>query len=256
MRKTSIVIGALGVCLAATVWGFVAHWMKHSYKENEGRVSSFVMEAQGAFKAPELELCKLIGDPYEVAIDKWQVLEYEKRINSLPMIESASVKKNRSVLYFYYTLKTPLFELADYENLGVDRAGTTFPLFPFYHASYHRPKLVMGLNSSDLELGTSLDQTFFNKALSIYDQLVEQLPSSLILKKLDVKDSQAMSLGKRKVIAQFDFEGVDVYVLFFPDLMEKVAQKIVAVLSSAPPEKGQCISIDLRVDDRAYVIRQ
>lgn len=251
MRKMPWIVGGVAVTAFTLLALFAYHWMQYAYKEKEGKVISCSFASHGAFTAPELELCKLISDPYEASIDSYKIREYETRLVSSPMVKWASVKKRRSNITFHYELREPLFELIDYKNIAIDQEGVLFPLYPFYHAA-NRVKLLLGCKEGQALLGVATSSLRFALAKQLYTLLQQTLPANVSVKLIDVSLSDAMSLGQRKVITHLQWEGRQVYVLFSPKQMGEVANKLEAVMQLESSHRP-CLSVDLRVENRAYL---
>lgn len=251
MRKMPWVVGGITITTFALLAVFAYYWMQHAYKKKEGKVISCSFTSYGAFAAPEVELCKLIADPYKATIDSYKIREYEARLASSPMIKWASLKKRGSNVAFHYELRKPLFELVDYENIAIDQEGVLFPLYPFYHAA-NRVKLVLGCKEDKARLGVATNQPRFALAVHIYELLEQTLPSNVRIQLIDTSLSDAMSLGQRKVIVELQWGGRQVYVLFAPKQIDGMVGKLEAVMELECAHKP-CLSIDLRVENRAYV---
>lgn len=255
MKKAWVIVPMVVVATLLTVGLFVRAKLHRYYKQKGLGVHSFVMKAQGAISAPPLELAKLIAAPsLDRRIDRKAVRMYKKRLESLPMIEQSSVSKKRSTLIFSYTMRQPLFKLADYDNVGIDKEGALFPLYPYYVPRKY-VNLVLGEGLPADPFGSVIKEGRFNKAKQLYQALKTEDSEELKLTMMDLSQVDAVSMGRRSVVAEYTSETGSIAVCFFP-LEESSVLKKVRALKKAGFGESESIFVDLRIPEKALITRR
>ncbi|PCI76715.1 hypothetical protein COB21_04100 [Candidatus Aerophobetes bacterium] len=254
MRKSFLIIGSVSFIFFVAATLFVTSKLKRYYKEQGLGVTSFVMEPMGELSAPALELFKYIGNLEEPVINNKKIKLLTKRLLNLPMIESGFIKKRRSTLVIGYQLRTPLFILEDYENIGIDKEGFLFPLYPFY-AVQKRVKLLLGCKFQQAPLGIAIDDVKFQKVLQLYPHLSLPDESLLRLELIDVSLIDAMSLGSRKIVVHYLWNDAQVVVTFLEGQEGAVVDKVLTLVQSLN-EPTSHLEIDLRIEGQAYITRE
>lgn len=145
-------------------------------------------------------------DFYEEALDLTQdnpinLMQFslhtaEKRLLAYPFIEEVTLEKMPpDTLLIECVMRKPLFELADYDQVAIDREGYLFPLNHFYTPK-KLPKVYLGLGDKPLHFETHslrMDPTEMELILS----LLKRVPQ---LKMIDLSYLNAESLGKQEII--------------------------------------------------------
>jgi len=155
----------------------------------------------------------------------------EKKLLASPLISFASVKRiPPGTLYIDYEVRKPIAWLADYKNVGIDAEGYIFPVAPFFSPK-ELPAIYLGLPAFGAptdRLGrkggawqTPLQNNYFRLAFEIL-QFLETAPwkEGFHLKKIDVSNAFAPSLGQREVVLfteedfRFQLEGKEICCVF------------------------------------------
>lgn len=135
----------------------------------------------------------------------------EKKLLASPLIAEAQIKKNPpNVLYIDYSVRKPIAKLGDYQNIAIDKDGYLFPLTPFY-APKELPEIYLGLphfnapEDSFGRRGGAWHVPLQNKYLTLALELLHFLEASpgregLRIKKIDVSNAFAQSLGQREIV--------------------------------------------------------
>jgi hypothetical protein len=255
MKKAWVIAPLVAVATLLTVGLFIRSKVKRYYKEKGLGVHSFVMKAQGPISAPPLELAKLIATPsLDGRIDRRAVRAYKKRLESLPMIKQSSVSKKRSTLIFSYTMREPFFKLADYDNVGIDEEGALFPLYPYYVPRKY-VSLVLGDGLPADPFGSVIKEGRFEEAKRLYQALKTDETDALELTLMDLSQVDAVSMGRRSVVAEYKSETGSIAVTFFP-LEEALVLKKVRALNKAGFGEEESIFVDLRIPEKALITRR
>ncbi len=135
----------------------------------------------------------------------------EEKLLSSPLIAKAHVQRmSPHSLYIDYEVRKPIARLRDYENIGIDRDGFLFPLSPFFSPK-ELPEIYLGLppfgqpEDSQGRAGglwkTPIHNRYFDLALQILHFLEgSSWRMGLKIKRIDVSNAYAPSLGQREVV--------------------------------------------------------
>jgi hypothetical protein len=158
-------------------------------------------------------LAELLGLSVDAPISLYalNLKKAAQKLLSSPLIKEAKMKKiPPSTLYIDYEVRKPIAWLADYSNTAIDREGFLFPGAPFF-APKNLPEIYLGMPpfgaETDLEgrKGGEWLTPIKNRYLNLALELLEFLEGSpwregLHLKRLDVSNAFAPSLGQREIV--------------------------------------------------------
>lgn len=158
-------------------------------------IEQIASRSGGFYAMPQDVLQSLLNLSLEEKADlstvKLQPLE--QRLLVCPALELVRMRKLApNTLVVDYVLKEPLFRLGGYDNLAIDRKGSTFPVEPYF-PSLILPKLLVPENS--LSFIASHFEIFL-LCLTIHDALHDM---GLPLIEMDVRQSMALGLFRREV---------------------------------------------------------
>ncbi len=176
----------------------------------------------------------------------------EEKLLASPFIAKASVFKQRDgALLIDYTVRTPFFLIADYENLAVDAQGFFFPIQPFFSPK-QLPELYLG---SPCFKGwkSRLQGKQFDVAL----QVLSQFPKETQVRRIDLSLALAPSLGRREVVVQIQ-EGGEVHYLRLTTKQYSEELLRYGALRREFQQSGKSIPqvIDLRIPNLAFTSSQ
>ena len=127
-----------------------------------------------------------------------------RRLLACPAIEQASVwRLLPSTIGVEYALRTPAASLAGLKNIGVDRCGTVFSLFPFY-APKRLPALVLPLPK--VKTLAEVQRAFrLSKEAPIALRLLEKIqravgPHNIVVESLDLTHLSEHSVFRREAV--------------------------------------------------------
>lgn len=203
---------------SAFVFSFLSYkiinysFIKKRKVENK-RIVSYIIQT-GPQKEALLSdyLVELLG----VSLDKPSFLasfdtkEAKKKLCSSPVIAEAEVKKIKpNMIYIDYTVRKPVVWIGDFFNAALDREGTVFPMHPFFSPKKMSEVYFGEKGLKDLEnlaFGSNIQGHYLDLAFSVLDYLGEKGKDLFFVKKIDVSESLAPSLGKREVVVVIENE--------------------------------------------------
>ena len=156
------------------------------------------------------ELLSLSSDSFASLYD-FDCKEGEKKLLLSPLISSASIKKMEpDALYIDYEVRKPIAWLSDYQNVGIDAQGHLFPMTPFFSPK-ELPEIYLGLPSFGADedrfgrKGGKWQMPLQDRYFLLAQQILTALEGApwkegVILKKLDVSNALAPSLGQREIV--------------------------------------------------------
>jgi hypothetical protein len=208
-------IGSSCLTLALSVSGYTI-WSRSIEKrlvDPKNKIVSIVQTGseKEALKTVYLaELLALSTDVY-TSLYALSCTEAERRLLSSPLISSAVVKRiPPGTLCIDYEARKPIAWLSDYQTTGIDKEGYMFPMAPFFSPK-ELPEIYLGLPSfgaPEDRFGrkgggwqTPIRTSYFQLALDVL-QFLETAPwkEGFRLKKIDVSNAFAPSLGQREVV--------------------------------------------------------
>lgn len=134
----------------------------------------------------------------------------EKKLLSSPLIAEAKIKRESpNILYIDYTVRKPIARLGDYQNIAIDKDGYLFPITPFF-APKELPEMILGLPAFGRDADSygrkggawhvPLQNKHFSLALEILSYFEKSGSRDFRLKRIDVSNAYAPSLGRREIV--------------------------------------------------------
>lgn len=290
-----ILVGSVAMTLLVAFGGYFSY-----EKFKQKRLHSDRYKIEGLIQTgPEKEalktvyLAELLGLASDLPknIYALDLKKAEAALLSSPLIAKAKVKRLLpNTLYIDYEVRRPIAWIADYRNTAIDSAGYLFPMTPFLSPK-EMPEIYLGLppfESGEDSLGrsgghwrTPLQNPYLDLAFSLL-RAFEGSPwrEGLRLKRIDVSNAFAPSLGRREIILiteeEISFKKEEREIAFlFPKILRlapkdwsQQLQNFFALRQNMIEdykkqlvlrEEGGCFSpriIDLRVPQLAFVENQ
>jgi hypothetical protein len=133
-----------------------------------------------------------------------------QKLLASPCIAKASIRKIfPHILYVDYEVRTPVALLGDYQNTLIDQDGFLFPMTPFFSPK-ELPEIYLGLppfGALEDSLGrkggkwqTPLQNAHLDLAFEVLRFLQSPWQSGFRVKKIDVSNALAPSLGCREIV--------------------------------------------------------
>jgi hypothetical protein len=214
-------VGSTLATLSLSLGGYFI-WKKHRQnclQDEKYRIASIIQTGpeKEALKTSYLaELLSLSVDHPE-SIYAFDLKKGGAKLLSSPLIRQAKIKRlPPSTLYIDYEVRKPVAWLADYQNTAIDREGYLFPMAPFFSPK-QLPEIYLGLppfGSQEDRTGRKGGQWLTpvqNKHLALAFEILQYLEGSpwkegLIVKRIDVSNAFASSLGQREIVLFTDEE--------------------------------------------------
>lgn len=136
-----------------------------------------------------------------------------EKLLSSPVIQEGFIRKIApNMIYIDYTVRKPIGWVFDFINIAVDKDGYLFPVYPFFSPK-KLPEMYLGkeFNQEFPSFNKPLKNKYMDLAFSILDVLKEQGKDLFMIKRVDVSNAFAPSLGKREIVVVLENEllGVD-----------------------------------------------
>lgn len=146
----------------------------------------------------------------------------ENRLLTSPLIETAKVKKVfPHGIYIDYSIYQPVAKLADFENIGVDVQGHTFPLTPFYPPK-NLPEVFLGFDIEDISYDKAIEDKRFDLVIELL-KMLSSLPKEdrFSLVALDVSKAFSSRYAKSEIVLTIEDEILvkDRYFIKFPKIL-------------------------------------
>ncbi|MBS0626686.1 MAG: hypothetical protein JSS09_00565, partial [Verrucomicrobia bacterium] len=157
-------------------------------------------------------LAELIG----LSVDKptffssFNVEEAKNRLLTSSIINEVQVKKIKpNMLYIDYTIRKPTILAIDFLNAALDREGVVIPMHPFFSPK-KMPEIYFGekglQESGEMAFGIKVKGFYVDLAFAVLELLLEKGKDLFFIKRVDVSESCAPSLGKREVVVIIENE--------------------------------------------------
>lgn len=210
-KKISWVEALLWIVGSCFVFSCIAHkTIKYEFarKRQVSREKLAYVVQTGSQKAPLHSdyFCELLGlscdKPTRFGVFNPQAAQ--QRLKQSPVIEEVSVKKNKpNAVYIDYSVRKPLACLGDFFNAALDREGFLFPLHPFFSPKT-LPEICLGEQGlCEIEkagFGISLKGRYLDVAFAVLDLISDLNKDLFFVKRVDVSQAFASSLGKREIV--------------------------------------------------------
>jgi hypothetical protein len=132
------------------------------------------------------------------------------KLQRSPILSEVIVKKIKpNMVYVDYTVRRPLLRSIDFVNAALDKDGVIIPLHPFFSPK-KMPEVYFGekglKESGELAFGSDVKGYYVDLAFAVLDLLAEKGKDLFFVKRVDVSDALASSLGKRELIVTIENE--------------------------------------------------
>lgn len=168
-----------------------------------------------------------------------------RRLCRSPVIKEATVKLIApDTIYVDYTVRQPLAWLSDFTNVAIDEEGVPFPVTPFFSPK-KLPEVYLG--SDKLAWNSPIEGKEIELALSIL-KLISKLDFSL--KRLDVSNAFAKSLGRREIVLIVEDKGFSHHLRLS---LKNYPQELGNYLELCPKLPPKSHIIDLRIPQLGFI---
>ncbi len=213
------------------------------YPKKEGHISQIIQTGFEKEALKTSDLAQILGLSIDKPLPRASVNEkaLQERLLNIPFIKDAIVKqKGNKALFVDYSVRKPIFWIADGDNLAIDKEAYLFPLFPFFTPK-NMPKLYLGLSALDGIWNRSIDHPQIDKAFKIFS-LFHGDPT--VVKQIDISNPLEM-------VVILNQAGVLHYLRLTSNNYEKELRHY-QELSSLLSSDKDCV-IDLRVPNLAFI---
>ncbi len=209
------IVGSAFVVSVSAHLGFKAYFAHEYHKACDPRYLMRTLVQTGPQKqALKTEyLAQLMGISSDLPPNAltFDLKKARENLMSSPLIESAELKLIApSTLYVDYTIRQPIAQLYDYENIVIDKEGYPFPLRPFLTPKV-LPEIYLGLPSfreserdskcSVFQWGVPLKGKDVDLALHLIALFSDpQIRDLFLVKRIDVSRAFAESYGSREIV--------------------------------------------------------
>lgn len=169
----------------------------------------------------------------------------EKRVCLSAVIKEANVKVIKpDTVYVDYTVRKPIALLYDFENAAIDEEGVVFPMTPFFSPK-KLPEIYLGIKK--VSWGEALRGEKIELALNF---LKTKINDFLHIRRLDVSQAFASSLGTREIVIMLDEDGFSKILRLTPkNFLQEMGNYL--ELCKKLPRESQVI--DLRIPQLAFI---
>lgn len=127
-----------------------------------------------------------------------------------PLLSEVSIKKIKpNMVYVDYTVRKPLVWSFDFFNAALDREGVIIPMHPFFSPK-KMPEIYFGekglKESGDLAFGSNVKGYYVDLAFSVLELLLDKGKDLFFVKRIDVSEALASSLGRREIVVIIENE--------------------------------------------------
>lgn len=215
-KKISYIRAFSWILGSALVFSFLAYkvigytFMK---KRKEKQFLSYIIQT-----GPQKEalLSDYLAELIDLSVDKpvfftsFNVEEAKNRLLTSSVINEVQVKKIKpNMLYIDYTIRKPTLWAIDFFNAALDKEGVIIPMHPFFSPK-KMPEIYLGekglQESGEMAFGVKVKGFYVDLAFSILELLLDKGKDLFFVKRVDVSESLAPSLGKREVIVIIENE--------------------------------------------------
>ena len=242
MKKKNLFI--ISFCLLALFSLSITYYYKRvKYGKKEGYISQIIQTGFEKEALKTSDLAQILGLSIDrpLSIASLNKKKLEETLLSIPFIKEAKVKQKESnALIIDYSVRKPVFWVADGGNLGMDKEAYLFPISPFFTPK-NMPKLYLGLSGLEKIWNRRIDHPRIDKAFKIFS-LFNGDP--IRVKQIDVSNPL-------ELVVILNQAGGLHYLRLTSNNYEKELRYYHALLSQLSLEKD-CV-IDLRVPNLAFI---
>lgn len=220
MNKKNILIyfGSFCFLLGFSIYGFF-EYQSSSVEKNGVYPIKVIVQTTTAKEKLKTELFAQLlelNKGTEIDLNQFDLEKGKEKILGFPLIKNVSIKKiYPESLQIAYDLKTPLFFLADFENVAMDDEGSLFPIEP-YLSPKKLPIIQLGISFN------GWDKKVEDRRFTLVKELMFLLntQTELEVKKIDVSNAYSSQYGKREILLRVEeklFNGH--HIFYFPFLL-------------------------------------
>lgn len=186
---------------------YFLHVKERRLRDDQYRITAIVKK--GAAKNPlqTAYLAELLGLSADRPMNLFLFNAHEgaQKLLASPVIKKAEIKKVvPGTLLIDYQTRNPVAYLGNASNTLLDAEGYLFPHRPFY-AAKELPVFYLGLEGLDSSWGGSLKgRKDLDLAFGVYKNLVHVRQFQLELKRIDVSNAFADSIGQREIVVMLE----------------------------------------------------
>jgi cell division septal protein FtsQ len=190
------------------------------------------------------ELMGLSAD-HPIVLSQFDRSRAEERIRSSAIIKEAIVKVIKpDTVYVDYTVRQPIALLHDFENTAIDEEGVTFPVAPFFFPK-KLPEIYLGIS------GIRWGELLLGYRMELAQKLLKTIANySLPIRRLDVSNAFASSLGKREIVVILEENGFSKFLRLTP---KNFGQELGNYLELNRNLALESQVIDLRIPQLAFI---
>lgn len=222
LRKSLTIL--IGSVLITSLFGggfllLYKNWKSKRLSDDRYKVVSILQTGseKEALKTVYLAEILQLSTDHPINLFAIDLKQAEMSLLSSPLISCANVKRiPPGTLYIDYEIRRPVAWLADYKNIGIDREGYLFPIAPFFSPK-EMPEIYLGLPSfGDIadrygREGGKWEVPLQNKFLDLAFDILQTFEGmawkeGLRIKRIDVSNAFAPSLGRREIVLFTDEE--------------------------------------------------
>ena len=206
-------------------------------------------------------LAELLGLSIDRPTNLYQVnLKTEKqKLLASPLIKSAEITKIKpGTLIIDYVPRIPVAFLGDFTNTALDEEGFLIPFKPFFSPK-KLPEIYLGNMGDEIKWGKAVEGKRGELAMSLFpffSALCKE--EGLILKTIDVSQAEALSLGQRQIIVEFE-DSRNVWILrcslenFNVEMTRYIALRRHIQLTEDKGNESYIRVLDLRIPQLAFL---
>lgn len=217
-KKISYTRAFSWIIASAVVFSFLSHKVidytfVKKRKASLRQIVSYIIQT-GPQK--EVVVSDYLAQLLDLSLDKpvlfstFDLEEAKAKLMRSPILGEVQVKKIKpNMVYVDYTVRKPIALSIDFFNAALDRGGVIIPMHPFFSPK-KMPEIYIGekglQESEDLKFGSTLKGCYIDLAFSVLEVLLDKGKDLFFVKRVDVSESLASSLGKREIIVIIENE--------------------------------------------------
>lgn len=280
VQALSWIVGSVFVCALVFHKSLVYYQDGKKGKHVPARIEYLVQSGSYPYQEPLrsdyiMEMLDLsIDNP--LGFSSFQPKKATQVLASSPLLQEVQVKKIApNMVYVDYTRRRPMVQVIDFVNIAADREGVLFPIHPFFS-----PKKLTevylgekGRKTSPVShWGDRIQGPYQKLAWEVCDFLWQEGEGIFFVKRVDVSEAFAASLGRREIVVQIEREllvesssvvvvhllrldvkgfreGIEKYRQLQEHLWNAVQQEVALLGDKGRVEKV----VDLRINSFAYI---
>lgn len=245
-----ILLGSMAVTLSVGISClFCLPLFLKMWKEKEAPIQKIAVISRSVETIPIAYFSQLLGlsSDQPLSFRDFSVKKAEASLEKTGLfkkIKATLIKKD--TVFIDYALRTPIALCAEKENTALDEEGMFFPLFPFYTPK-KLPLVTIGFDSEKKKWGESLAE---DKRILI-GNLLSAFPDEKV-EEIDLSQSQALTLGKREIVAVLSKEGYTHTLRLTPRNYQEQIPHYHRLSREILKDHKQSVVIDLRLTQVAF----